>query len=257
MSKKIGLLLRSYAKTAEDVPGVVERALKSINRVSNLWRLRDDSPAFNQIIIVTPIDYDCSETAEAIRTILCTRAWQYIENVTVLEAPGHHSCGALNSGVDILATLGVGYTVIVSNKAIAALTADTTEAIIEAFDVGAKAVGVAVDELQDVVLDGRIQNTCAGWEINALRAVGGFDSEKGVEEIASTVRLIREYGACIAVLDPKKKPVLDIRKTADGKARHDEVMNTKIARQLAEVERVGSDFNFIKSGIMPGYPLTV
>lgn len=253
--KKIGLLLRSYAKKEEDVPSVVERALKSIEHASKL-RDRSYRTLFSSILVLVPRDYDCGLTADLIREQIARR--DFSTRVMVAKTDGHHSCGTLNSGINFLESReNLDYAVIISNKAIEALTTDAMEAMIEAFDHGAKVVGVAVDELQDVVLEGRIQNTFAGWDVKALCEVGGFDSEKGVEEIAPTVRLVRQYGPCIAVLNPNEKPALDIRKTADGDARHKEVMTTKIARQLEEAQRVGADFSFIKSGIMPGYPKKV
>lgn len=253
MSKKIGLLLRSYAKTPEDVPGVVARAVKSIEHASGL-RNEDDRPLFTDIVVITPCEYDCGATAGAILKDLPS---SLLRRVSVFELPGHHSCGSLNGGIDVLASLDVDYVVIISNKAIQALTAGTMEAMLEAFDRGAKVVGVAIDELQDIVLEGRIQNTYAGWNIKALQEVGGFDSENGVEEIAPTVRMIQKYGPCIAVLRPKDITLLDIRKNPDGEARHSEVMNTKIERQISEVQRLGVDHGFIKSGLTLGYPLTV
>lgn len=253
--KKIGLLLRSYAKKEEDVPSVVERALKSIEHASKL-RDRGYRTLFSSILVLVPRDYDCGLTADLIREQIARR--DFSTRVMVAKTDGHHSCGTLNSGINFLESReNLDYAVIISNKAIEALTVETMESMLEAFDRDAKVVGVAVDELQDVVLEGRIQNTFSGWDIQALRDVGGFDSEKGVEEISPTVRLIRQYGPCVAVLDSKEKPALDIRQSADGKARHEEVMTTKLARQQKEADRMGVDFSFIKSGIMPGYPKKV
>lgn len=253
MSKKtIGLLLRSYTSQREDVLGVVDRAVRSIKHASGL--LKDDAPIFKEIVVLVPSDYDCSITAGAIRRELEIFS---IPRVTILEAEGNHSSDVLNIGTDLLLGYGVDYAVIASNKAISALTVESMSAIIKAFDNGAKAVGVAIHELQDIILKGRIQNTFSCWDIKALQAVGGFDSKKGVEEIAPIVRLIREYGQCIAVITPAQMPTPDIRKTVDGKARYEEVMATKIDRQNEEVHRVDSTFEFIQSGIMPGYPLSV
>lgn len=253
--KKIGLLLRSYAKTSADVSGVVARAIKSVTHASNLIG-QDGEVVFQSVVVLVPRDYDCGLTARALQKEL-----KLFEdcgvNVTELESCGHHSCGALNSAVAVLDSYSFSHVVMVSNKTIEALTNDTVEAMFKAFDSGAKVVGVTVDELQDVVLEGRVQNTFTGWDIRSLQEVGGFDSENGVEEIAPTVRLIQKYGPCIAVLDPKEKPALDIRKSADGEARHNEVMNTKLVRQQQEVERVGECFEFIRSGIMDGYPRSV
>lgn len=255
MGKRIGLLLRSYAKTPAEVPGVVARAIKSVTHASNLIG-QDGEAVFQTVVVLIPRDYDCGLTARALQKEL-----KLFEdcgvNVAELEAYGHHSSGALNNAVTVLDSYSFDRVVMVSNKAIQALTARSVEAMIEAFDRGAKVVGVAVDELQNVVLEGRIQNTFAGWDVPALLAVGGFDSEKGVEEISPIVRLIRQYGQCVAIIDPKEKPALDIRKTTDGDARHQEVMTTKITHQREEVQRFGADFDFIKSGIMPEYPQSV
>jgi len=253
MSKKIGLLLRNFAKTSTAADEVVRRAVKSITRAHDL-RGKNGEPVFEAVIVLVPEEHDYGGTANAIIRALPA---DYIEQrAYVLEVSGHHSCEALNEGIEILANMEVDYAVILSNKAIRALTSNVLEAMLEAFAKGAKVVGVAVDELREFVLEGRIQNTFAGWDIKALQEVGGFDSETGVEEISPTVRLVREYGPCIAVLDPHEKPALDIRKTDDGHARHNEVMTTKLTRQQQEVERIGADFAFIRSGIMPGCPIS-
>lgn len=253
--KKIGLLLRSYAKNPEDVPGVVARAVKSIRHASGLCD-KNGEQVFTSIIVLIPREYDRGYTGRAILRQLETSL--ILHMVAVFEVAGHHSCGVLNHGIKLLDDIGIDFAAIVSNKAIEALTVDNVEAMLEAFDKGAKVVGVAVaDELQNAVLDGRIQNTFAGWDIKALREIGGFDSEIGIEEIAPTVRMIHKYGPCIATILPGSMPVLDIRRTADGEARHAAVMNTKIERQVAEVQRLDVDFSFIKSGVMPDYKPTV
>lgn len=250
--KKIGLLLRSYAKNPEDVPGVVTRAVKSIRHASSL-RDENGEQIFTSIIVLIPREYDRGYTGRAILRQLETSL--ILHMVAVFEVAGHHSCGVLNHGIKLLDDIGIDFAVIVSNKAIEALTADKVEAMLEAFDKGAKVVGVAVDELGDGVIEGRIQNTLSGWDVKALLKVGGFDSEIGVEEISPTVRLVREYGPCIAPLVPHNAAPLDIRE--GGEVRHSEVIETKLTRQLAEVARVDSNFTFIQSGVMPDYPLTV
>lgn len=254
MNKKIGLLLRSYAKKPAAVAEVVHRAVKSIMRAHDL-RDKDGGPMFEAVVVLVPEEHDYGGTATAIIKALPP---EYIEQrAYVLEVSGHHSCEALNEGIEILAGMGIDYAVILSNKAIQALSVNVLEAMLEAFAAGAKVVGVAVDELQEFVLEGRIQNTFAGWDVKALREVGGFDSLAGVEEVTPTVRLLWTYDKCIAALVPKEVPTLDIRQNPDGKARHEEVMTTKLDRQQKEVEKVGVDFNFIKNGMMAGYPKSV
>jgi len=124
----------------------------------------------------------------------------------------------------------------------------------EAFESGAAVVGVVVDELESIILSGCVQNTFAIWDQSKFP---GFQTDLGVEEIDPLVRLVQEHGQCIAVLDPSEKPRLNVRKSADGAARHREVMETKLARQQQEVDRLGIDFDFIRSGILPGYPKKV
>ena len=250
--KKIGLLLRSYASQRKDVLGVVDRAVESIKRASRLQK--DGKPIFDQMVILVPSNYDCSITADAIRREL--EMFQ-IPRVMILEAEGDHASDVLNVGTDLLLGYGIDHAVIASNKAINALTVENMSAIIRAFDKGAKAVGVAIYELQDIILQGRLQNTFCCWDIKALQAVGGFDSKIAVEEIAPIVRLIREYGPCIAVIVPSQMPSLAIRRSAEGIARYKAVTGTKTTRQTEELQRVDSTFEFVQSGIMPDYPLTV
>lgn len=254
MNKKIGLLLRSYAKKPAAVEEVVHRAVKSITRAHDL-RDKNGDPMFEAVVVLVPKEHDYGGTANAIIKALPS---EYIEQrAYVLEVPGHHSCGALNVGIEILAGMEIDYAVILSNKAIQALSVNVLEAMLEAFAAGAKVVGVAVDELQEFVLEGRIQNTFAGWDVQALREVDGFDSLTGVEEVTPTVRLLWTYDKCIAVLVPDEAVPLNIRASADGKARHEEVMNTKLARQQEAIQNMGVDFEYIKNGMMAGFPKSV
>lgn len=247
--------MRSYAKTPEDVAGVVARAQKSIAHANSLY-YPDGEAIFQAIVVLVPRDYDCGETYRALPKEI--NLFEDCDVSTLVqEASGHHSCGALNVGITILDLSSFDYAVIISNKAIEALTTDTMVAMLEAFDKGAKVVGVAVDELQDVVLGGRVQNTFAGWDIKALRDVGGFDSETTVEEIAPSVRLICEHGPCIAILNPKLKPTLNIRQTAEARLHHDEIISKKLGLQQIELDRMEADFSFIRSGILAGYPQQV
>lgn len=254
MGKKIGLLLRSYAKDSKDVPGIVARAVKSINHATSLLR-EDGEPVFAAILVVVPGDYDCGITTRSILNALPTNHCS--QHVYVIEVPGHHSCEALNEGIDIFESMNIDYAVILSNKAIKSCTVGIIDAMIDSFSRGAKVVGVAIDELKDFVFEGRVQNTFSGWSVTALRTVGGFSSQAGVEEVTPTVRLLWTYDKCIAVLVPTEVRTLDVRQTPDGRARHEEVMTTKLTRQQQEVQNMGVDFNFIKSGIMAGYPRVV
>ncbi len=266
---RVGLLIRAYnkkGKPQEDIDKDIARAVKNAQKALNVTV--GGHPVFTRIIFLVPIDHDYGGTYSLLRTGFAQAGIG--EEVDVIEVHGHHSREALNQGLRELAMGGVEYRevaledceqygVVVSGKAIDYVKPATMKAMFEAFALGAKVVGVATDELAEIVGKGRIQNTFAGWDLGALFALepSGFDSLDGVEEYAPAARLVRKHGRCIAVLEPSNLPKLDIRNNPDGKARHAEVMNTKSARQLAEAERTGISFAETEAGMMPGYPKQV
>ncbi len=241
-----GVLLRVYTPKPEEVADRVERAMA---HAQQLVAVQQQFPSLRRVAFLVPSDYDCGETADALTD---RQLDADIRGFGVWALPGHHSCEVLNEGVKRL-QLAVTHVLIVSGKAMSYFTAPALGAISQAFADSAKVTGLAVDELRDVVLSGRLQNTFAAWDIDALRGVDGFDSSTGVEEIAPIARLGEKYGQCIAPLDATGG-TLDIASSETARARHQEVMTTKLARQQAEAERVGSSFGLIKASILPGYP---
>lgn len=251
MSQTYGVLLRVYTPKAEEVPGRVERAMEHVARIR---AVSADFPALQHVALLVPSDHDCGETASALHRRLLAES---IPDVAVWALPGHHSCEVLNGGVNGLQGKDTYAALIISGKAMPYLTSAVMRGIDEAFSSeGALVSGLAVDELRDIVLGGCPQNTFAAWVIGALTDVGGFDSRTGVEEIAPLVRLVQKNGPCIAPLDTAGG-ALDIAQSETARARHLEVMTTKLARQQQELKRVGSSFEEIKSGIMSGYPRPV
>ncbi|MDP1707450.1 MAG: hypothetical protein Q8L30_02760 [bacterium] len=246
------LIVRSYTSKEEEVEDRAVRALK-VARDAHKLTLTGGAPALNPITFLVPTDHDCGKTADAIREKVAEAA---LDRILVIEAYGHHSSEALNEAIFTLCDYQMARAVIISGKAASYLTEATLAAIDTAFAQGAKVVCVAVDELADIVCEGRVQNTFCAWDIPALVGVGVFDSKGGVEEIAPTAKLIKQYGPCVAVLTTGGGK-LDILQSDTARVRHDEVMKTKGPRQLAEAERAGVDFEFLKAGIMPGYPRPV
>jgi len=243
-TEKYGLLLRVYSKNKEDVNKTVNRAIKNI-------QLAIDANCFSEILVLIPSDYDCGETSSQLKSKLSELNQRYIINIT--SAFGHHSCEALNRAIERFHPT-INKVAIVSGKAIPYITKQTMLAVNEAFKKGAAVVGVATAELEKFVLSGRVQNTFAIWSLPEFLLLGGFKTEIGVEEIDPLVGLVQKYGKCIAILDPEEKPELNIRKSADGITRHNEVMKTKLECQQIEVDRLGVNFSFIENGIMNGYP---
>lgn len=244
-----GVLLRVYTPKPGEVPDRVDRAMahvKSIRAVSA------EFAALGRVALLVPSDHDCGETASALHRRLLAES---MPEVAVWALPGHHSCEVLNGGVKGLQGKET-HAIIISGKALSYLTPAAMRGIDQAFADGGLVAGVATDELRDIVLSGRAQNTFAAWDIDALLDVGGFDSSKGVEEIAPIARLVQKHGRCIAPLDSAGGK-LDIAQSDTARARHAEVMATKLERQLAECARTASSFDEIRAGIMPGYPRSV
>jgi len=256
---KYGIIFRSFTKPKETIKETKENLIEVVSRAVESAKIASSikiqgKKFFDKIIFLVPIDYDCGMTANAIRKVMNGN-----DAVVVLEAQGYHSREVLNFEFRHLDSLGITHAVIMSNKANTYLTVNTLIEINTSFYFGAKVVGVVLEELREIILEGMVQNTFTAWEIKAILNldVPGFDSYFGVEEVAPSVRLIKKHGSCIAILDPTIRHDLDIRHRGDGKDYHKEVMKTKIQRQKAECDRMGVNTEFIKQGIMANYPRKV
>lgn len=244
------VVVRVYTPKREEV---VERVDRAMGHAQHFLKVRKQFPALSRLVLLVPNDYDCGDTLGALLERLSAKG--LFGNVVPYGPLGHHSCEVLNFGMSAAAK-DSSHALIVSGKAMSYLTVPVMRAIDEAFTNGAKAVGIAADELKELVLVGRIQNTFAAWELDALNKVGNFDSKTGVEEIAPLVRLVREFGKCIAPINVVTGK-LDVLSSETALARHREVMTTKLARQQDELARVNSCFSEITAGIMPDYPLSI
>lgn len=235
--------MRVYTPRSEEVPDRVERSLKHAHQIEVV---REEFLALHRALFLVPQDHDCGQTAEALSQRFATEGFGFAE---VHAFSGHHSCEVLNEGLRALAG-DTTHAIIVSGKALSPyLNVSSLLAIDQAFMDGAKVAGLATDELRDIVRAGRIQNTFAAWDIEALLDQYAFDSKEGVEEIAPLIRLARKFGRCIVPINVDGG-ALDIHSSETATARHKEVMATKIARQTAECERLGSNFEFIRNAIM-------
>jgi hypothetical protein len=232
-----------YTPKEDEVEGRVARALGHALQVA---RMRKEFPMLGKLIFLVPRKHDCGNTAAALRSRFALLA--ETSNVLVLEADGHHSCGVLNAGVLEAEKCGSTHATIISGKAMGYFTPEVWTKIEEVFDAypDLGAVGVATDELREIVLAGRLQNTFLNWNISRLQEVGLFDSETGVEEMAPLIRMCQKYGRCLGTIN-QSGGELNIADSETARARHAEVMQTKSARQYAECERLGFEdgFNFL------------
>jgi hypothetical protein len=272
----MGLLLRVFSSKPELVDQNVMQIVETIDKAMDL-RI-GGKRVFSRVDVLVSADTrygdcDCGLTARAL--------WDFYDDSHTGESRGDlrrhvfvsevkHGdifCALLNCGVALQLHHRVAYTMILSSGAKDYLTIENMQAMINALSSGARVTGLAITELTQSILEGRIANTCAIWHNQSLLTVGGFDlmarkglvgEERpyaGVEEIAPLVRLIELYGACIAPVKPQGEDAKvwvnpDEATDPEGFARHERKMASKYTRQLTHATALGRNFEFIKSGVM-------
>src|SRR3989338_7533926 len=283
---KIGLVLRAFATKREQIPDraaiVGEMLTRALGTVVNekflIGRVDVMVWADNKNY---PGKVDCGGLAEELQQLRPKDCEYFVHEV-------HHGdlfCALSNYAVAIQSAAGCSYSLMISSEAAAYWTPSTMEAIVDAACAGAKAVGVAINELTQSVLEGRLANTFCLWRNRDLLTVGGFDlraanpiddrralylhgwsQEKGevfyplqgVEEVIPLARLTELFGHCIAPILPSGSGVQQYR-VPDPHAepelwsRHVSKMGTKLERQTALLASIGKDISFLRGGVMPQY----
>jgi hypothetical protein len=282
--KVVGLVLRVYASKESDIQNRIEMIQKAIQATRRMTV--DGIQVVRRIDVLVWADKnykdsDCGKTAPAIREALKEE-----KNVFVSEV--EHAdifCGILNYGVVHQLRKGVDYSIIASAEAFSYMTPETMTSMIDAACGGAKAIGVAINELTDSIMAGRIANTFAMWHNESLMTIGGFDlraakplddrtafymkgwSAKmgevyyhlaGVEEVIPLARMVQTFGACIAPVMPSGEGVQsyvvpDPTKQPERYVEHFKKLGTKFERQCAHLALIGIDPSYIKGGVMPDY----
>jgi len=230
------ILYRSYAKTIEQAPEVVLRALASA-RIAN-------QVGFDRTLLVVAVESDCGVTAERLTTAISAEQL----NANVVHGFGSPNRDVLNQAFHEIHGMSA-YVAVVSHKASEYLSVELLKRASLLLQSGFKVVGVRIGELDDVQ-EVAIANTLAFWDVDAVLEVGGFDSDIGVEEIAVLARLMKlshRPAALISVLGTE--PTLNIRKSTEGMAKHKEVKDTKRARQEQEAIRAGVTLDLINERI--------
>ncbi len=284
--KTVGLVLRTFASKEEDVP----KRVAAVRQMVDLARgvSVEGVPIIRNIDVVVFADTrfgaraDCGKTAVALRDELKGEKKVFVSDVS----HGDLFCGVLNYAVARQLRSGMDYTAILSTEVASYVNAQTFMALVEALCAGAKAAGVALNELAPSILEGRLANTFCVWENDAFMQVGGFDlraampvddklahymrgwsSEKkdhvyyalaGVEEVIPLARLTETFGACIAPVLPrgegiKAYEVPDPVAQPDLWKRHISKMGTKYQRQAALLAAIDCDVDYLKGGVMPAY----
>lgn len=279
-----GLILRVYAHKEEQIP---ERINMIKEAIASARRMTMDSEQFIRRIDIlvwadkSYKDSDCGKTASILREELREEKGVFVSEVMHADI----FCSILNYGVVHQLRKGIDYSMIASSEAFTYMTPEIMFDMIEAARNSALAIGVAINELSESILEGRIANTLAMWHNESLMTVGGFDlraamplNERsafymkgwskdegvvyyplaGVEEVIPLARMIQTYGPCVAPLVPRGNGVKQYMAPSpithyDLWMRHISKMGTKFERQSALLASIGADLSYIKGGVMEDY----
>jgi len=280
--KTIGLLLRVFAVKESDIPKRIEMIKGFIDRAQAINI--QGKPVFRKIDVLVWMDQryelrDCGKTADAMRKAL------HYENVRVHKVEhGDLFCATLNYGIAIQKT---DYSMIASAEARTYLNQATMERVVQALCDGARVSGVAINELTQSILEGRIANTFAIWHRISLITAGGFDlsaampydmelayfvrgyneqgnkvfyHKSGVEEMIPLAELVKNWDACIAPVLPCQDDGTEVRYEEPNAVTQPELyeryvskMGTKWKRQIINLLSVNCDDSHLKGGVMEAY----
>lgn len=283
LKNRIGLLLRTFATKEDDVARRVELMQRVIDRVNDT---AIDFPVFSRIDILVYADRrypdaDCGKTYGAMIDTFGRN-----ENIFIEEVPfGDIFCGLGNYGFAKQLRGGMDYSMTMSPEVHSSLRLDNLDPMIEALDQGARAVGLALNELEQSVLEGRLSGTFMIWNLMSLLTVGGLDLRAarphndreahymrgwhpargevyyplaGVEEMIPLARMVEYFGPCLAAVLPRGRgeqryQVPDPISQPELYERHVKKMGTKSERQSTHLAAIGYDTSWLKGGLMPSY----
>jgi len=293
--KPVGLILRVFAHEEDQIPARLEMVERAVQASQNA--MVDGVPLIRRIDVLVWSDQryteaDCGQTASALREA-CNKYRSKCPSVQVSEV--RHAdlyCSLLNYGVVHQLRRKMDYSIVASAEAFSYMTTETLGAMVDAACQGALAIGVAINELTDSILEGRIANTLAMWHNESLMSIGGFDlaaakppsdakeyhflvgyspempgSENpgnvqyhitGVEEVIPLARMVENFGPCIAPIVPRGAGVQRYI-TPDPKTepklwqRHWAKMGTKLLRQEYLLGLIKKHVSYLEGGVMEAY----
>ncbi len=288
--KRIGVLLRCFTPIERDqkiFEKSIHETLESIRRLQSLRVGGQEFISHIEILIPTDNAYaqkDCGLTARRLRIDIHKEGFR---NVSITEVEeGDIYVTVLNYGIACLLRAQCDYGLIFSKEARGYLTQESIEDLVEAINKGALCAGIALTELTESVMRGRIVNTFAIWHLMSLVQVGCFDERNveqrkyaprihlleawdevtgfwnynlvGVEEIIPMIRLVRRFGPCLAPIIPRGNGIgaLEVPDPAHdplGYARHIRKMRTRFVRQNHCAALEHADLSVLEGGILPAY----
>ncbi len=288
---RVGALLRVYSYTPEAVWARVASAMEALRRLLTLKT--GDRQTFNRIDFLVSSDpnfedSDCGLTAERLREMVRSEFPDAPVNIYEIKR-GDIYCMLLNYGIANQLEDRIAYSMILSHGASSYATAENVNGLLAAMYNKARVAGVAMNELAELVHKGYIMDTFAIWHNKSLMTVGGFDllaakpslqhAEKrdkvkgwsemkaarhgdgaveyhaaGCEEIIPLTRLVKYFGKCIAVIEPKGEGMMwkedDLNIDPRAYHRHLAKLATKEERQRRMAATQGVDLEFIQRGLM-------
>jgi hypothetical protein len=286
-----GLALRVFAGKPEAVAAQCDRALALARTAANM-RVANRA-VFETILIMVAadtrrVDRDYGLSIDYLKKKLAGTPSSHI--IVVNCDREDLFCGIPNRAAGELLRRGCRYMTMWSHAAGAYLDESFLESAALAFSKGASVVGLAITELQESILEGRIANTCAVWDAEHLVSVGGFDHfaeqpfedghrglftderlvhwvqgmregdrdafypEAGVEEIIPLIRLARKFDRpCITPIMPSDGKVWELPTDPNELARHQKKMATKRVRQEGMARHVNADLGVLQDAVMDGY----
>lgn len=288
-TKKVGALLRCFAREPKFLASTLEVTLASIEKMLSVKV--SGMPFVSRIEVLVPrdesyVEHDFGGTAASLRQAIASRGWR---NVFVSEVKyGDIFVGLLNYGMAKLLRGGCDYGVVLSKEAESYFTLEAAEDFIKAAESGALVAGLAINELTESIMQGRIANTFSMWHIMSLVQVGSFDLRNakqkketpitfraeawdaqkghwnydlaGVEEIIPLIRLMRTFveQPCIAPILPRGNGVRiwkapDPQLDPEGFTRHVNKLGTKFVRQSHFADQEKADLSFLQGGVIEAY----
>ncbi len=278
---RVGALLRIFAAS----PDVLEYQIQSgINAARKLLDIQiDGKRVFSRIDFLVSNDQryedsDCADTTVNLRK----RVDELFSNdpVQVLDIKqGDVFCMLLNYGIVNQLEDRIPYTFIISHTAHAYITEHNIGSMLAAMQQKSRASGLALHNLSELVMKGRIVNTFAVWHNKSLMTVGGFDLRSakplvstvcdtvtgictynagtstqkemtyhmaGCEEMIPLIRMTKNFGKCVTPIKPELTPEWGPTELDDpeGFKRSQAKLATKSLRQehFANLEGVSADF---------------
>lgn len=276
--KKVGVVMRSFARTAEKTAETADRVMKALEAIC---RYQKPDWVVSMILVMIPIDRkykdsDSGQLGEEIR-----RRWsEYLElsdegghapapkaSVRVIEFSGVLFVTAQNVALQILRRSGVDTMITLAPSAARYFDLETVDDMMGAFASGAQVVGISIPEdgIDEFVNRGTLGGPIAAWDLESLIEARGFDQaaaqakigeenpNAGCEEIYPLIRIIKLYGPCYA---PINTLALVPKRVLEGEdlARHEKQIETKTERQLTHARSLGvHDLEFFAQAVMPEY----